>query len=131
MDASDSSTITGNSDCLGGQEWKQYHLNQFQRTASGTRNLNGKNVLDFDGTKTLRYKTIGLGTGGTAIQVVRLISDAYSTNHAYGYSSAIHGGSIFLSMNGLGNKFTGQHWDGYTRFEGHLYNGRAMSLVIS
>ena len=57
--------------------------------ASGTRNLNGKNVLDFDGTKTIEVQNgLDLGTGGPAIQVVTvLISDAYSTNHAYGYSS--------------------------------------------
>ena len=97
-----------------------------KRPASGSRNLNGKNVLDFDGTKTIGVTGgLDLGTGGPAIQVVTvLISDAYNANgHAYGYSSGNPeaGQAFSMSMNESGNKFTGRHWDGYTRFEGASY----------
>ena len=126
LDASDSSTITGNPvTAWADKSGNNITLTSSSGPASGTRNLNGKNVLDFDGTKTIEVQNgLDLGTGGPAIQVVTvLISDAYASNHAYGYSSGNPtGGQAFsMSMNESGNKFTGRHWDGYTRFEGSSY----------
>ena len=54
LDAADSSTITGNPvTAWADKSGNNISLTSTTGPASGTRNLNGKNVLDFDGTKSI------------------------------------------------------------------------------
>ena len=79
LDAADSSTITGNP--VTGWADKSGNSINLRQTgtagpATGTRNLNGKNVLDFEGNKNLWANPgdLDLGTGGPAIQVVTVLN---------------------------------------------------------
>ena len=67
LDAADSSTITGNPvTAWADKSGNNISLTSTTGPASGTRNLNGKNVLDFDGTKTIGVsKRFGFGHGWT------------------------------------------------------------------
>ena len=57
LDAADSSTITGNPvTAWSDKSGNNITLTSSSGPASGTRNLNGKNVLDFDGTKTMEVQ---------------------------------------------------------------------------
>ena len=122
LDAADASTIVGTQV----QTWSDKsgagiilaQTNGGLRPDSGSRSLNGKNVLDFGGSDFLTTNGLDFGTGAPAIQVVSMIvPDAYNTGHnAYGYSSGSPVGAQAFSMSTKGgqNEFTGRHWDGWT-----------------
>jgi hypothetical protein len=142
LDAADSSTITGNP-VTGWADKSGNNINLRQTgtagPASGTRNLNGKNVLDFEGNKNLWANpgALDLGTGGPAIQVVTvLISDTRNSGgHAYGYSSGNPtGGQQFsLSMKGDSHDgFAGRHGDGRTEMSDlPVYTLASKGYVVS
>ena len=138
LDAADSSTITGNPvTAWADKSGNNINLTSSAGPASGTRNLNGKNVLDFDGTKTMEVQNgLDLGTGGPAIQVVSVIiaDNRSSGHHAYGYSSGNPtGGQQFsLSMKGDShNGFAGRHGDGRTEMSDLAVYSTGQGYLVS
>jgi hypothetical protein len=138
LDAADASTLTvssSNVTAWADKSGSGISLVQAATNAApftGTRSLNGKNVLDFNN-RHIKTTAFDLGTGAPTIQVVSVIvPDAYNTNHhAYGYSSGNPGGSqqFSLSMKGGQNEFTGRHGDGYT--ESNIIYTTGKGYVVS
>jgi hypothetical protein len=133
-DASDADTIT---EATGVSQWDDKsgntnHLTQgtgANQPATGTRNINGLNVLDFDGTNDTLYNSGSVFSGNGDLMVVGVfISESNAQEYAVHIGDLSSFGSIALDFNNgtYYTRFTG----GYEQYGSHT-TGSAVITAFS